>query len=81
MTEPLTDEIDDVLWEAACHRADALRSFVARNPYKSSTGSVDELETEINLCRASAYCLIKLFRKGRTVMSLIDPPFRPSSTR
>ena len=82
MIEPLPDEIDDELWEMACHRADALQNFVARNPYKSSTASVDELAKELDLSRASAYRLIKLFRKGGTVTSLVDRKRgRPSGHR
>ena len=72
MSDPFPDEIDEALWDEACRRADAIRDFLKRHPHSSTAGDVAGLAAELGLGRATAYRLIKLFRSGGTVMSLVD---------
>jgi putative transposase len=72
MTDPFPDEIDDALWEEACRRADAIRGFLKSNPGGATAADVAELVAALGLSQATAYRLIKLFRTGGTVVSLVD---------
>jgi putative transposase len=72
MSDPFPDEIDEALWDEACRRADAIRGFLKRNPDGATAGDVAELAAELGLSQATAYRLIKLFRAGGTVVSLVD---------
>lgn len=72
MSHLFPDEIDDALWDEACRRADAIRSFLRRHPSRIGAGAVAELAKELALSQATAYRLIKLFRSGGTVLSLVD---------
>ncbi|RWI30858.1 MAG: transposase [Mesorhizobium sp.] len=72
MSDLFPDEIDEALWDEACRRADAIRSFLKRHPSGSTAGDVAGLAAELGLGRATAYRLIKLFRSGGTVMTLVD---------
>ena len=72
MSDPLPDEVDEALWDEACRRADAVREFLKSRPGKMTAGDVALLATELEISRATAYRLIKLFRAGGTVMSLVD---------
>ncbi|MCY0150928.1 helix-turn-helix domain-containing protein [Hoeflea alexandrii] len=72
MTDLFPAEIDEVIWDEACRRADAIRGFLKRNPEGATAGDVAELAAELGLSRATAYRLIKLFRSGGTVLSLVD---------
>jgi hypothetical protein len=51
---------------------DAIRSFLERNPDGATAGDVAELAAGLGLSQATAYRLIKLFRAGGTVLSLVD---------
>ncbi|MER8479734.1 DDE-type integrase/transposase/recombinase [Mesorhizobium sp. M0142] len=72
MTDPFPDEIDEALWDEACRRADAIRSFLKRNPASATAADVAELAARLGLSQATAYRLIKLFRAGGTILSLVD---------
>ncbi|WP_234706464.1 helix-turn-helix domain-containing protein [Sinorhizobium meliloti] len=72
MSEPFPDEIDEALWDAAWRRADAIREFLKHRTGKMTAGNVALLATELEISRATAYRLIKLFRAGGTVMSLVE---------
>jgi putative transposase len=72
MTDLFPTEIDEVIWDEACRRADAIRGFLKRNPEGATAGDVAELTAELDLSRATAYRLIKLFRAGGTVLSLVN---------
>ncbi|MFG5380602.1 helix-turn-helix domain-containing protein, partial [Yoonia sp. R2-816] len=72
MTDPLADEIDEDLWTEASGRADALRGFLKDNPGQTSAADIARLADELGLSRASIFRLIKLFRKGGTVTSLVE---------
>lgn len=72
MTDPSPDEIDEALWDEACRRADAIRSFLKRNPASATAADVAELAARLGLSQATAYRLIKLFRAGGTILSLVD---------
>ncbi|MDR6820854.1 hypothetical protein J2X76_006054 [Neorhizobium sp. 2083] len=66
------DEIDEALWDEACRRADAIRSFLVRNSTGATAAEVADLAAELSLSQAAAYRLIKLFRAGGTILSLVD---------
>lgn len=73
MVDPFPDDIDDVLWDEACRRADAIREFLSRrDPDGATARDVAELGATLGLSQATAYRLIKLFRAGGTVLSLVD---------
>jgi len=72
MTDPFPDEIDEALWDEACRRADAIRSFLKRNSARATAADVAELAARLGLSQATAYRLIKLFRAGGTILSLVD---------
>jgi len=71
MSEPFAEEIDDTDWDEACRKADAIRAFLRRVPDSTTTGQMRELAAELRLSQASAYRLLKLFREGGTVLSLV----------
>lgn len=72
MNDRLSDEIDELPWDEACRRADAIRSFLKRSPDGATAADVSGLAAEMNVSQATAYRLIKLFRAGGTVLSLVD---------
>lgn len=72
MTAPFPDEIDQTLWDEACRRADAIRSFLKRHPEGTTSRDVAKLAADLGLSQATAYRLIKIFRGGGTVLSLVD---------
>ncbi|WP_299870085.1 helix-turn-helix domain-containing protein, partial [uncultured Roseobacter sp.] len=72
MTDPLSDEIDEDLWNEASSRADAIRRFLKDNPGRTSAADIARLADELDLSRASVFRLIKLFRVGGTVASLLE---------
>ncbi|WP_237232058.1 helix-turn-helix domain-containing protein [Sinorhizobium meliloti] len=72
MSDPFPDEVDEALWDEACRRAEAVREFLKHRPGKMTAADVALLATEVETSRATAYRLIKLFRAGGTVMSLVD---------
>ena len=72
MTDRFPDEIDEALWNEACRRADAIRGFLKRNHGGAAAADVAELAAALGLSQATAYRLIRLFRTGGTVLSLVD---------
>ncbi|MEL6207976.1 MAG: Mu transposase C-terminal domain-containing protein [Pseudomonadota bacterium] len=72
MTNPLPDEIDEDLWNEASGRADTIRGFLKDNPGKTSATDIARLADKLDLSRASVFRLIKLFRAGGTVASLVE---------
>jgi putative transposase len=64
------DEIDDTDWDEACRKADVIRKFLRRESGPTTVGQMRELAGDLRLSQASAYRLLKLFRKGGTVLSL-----------
>ena len=72
MNDPLPDEIDEALWDEACRRAEAIRGFLMRRSGKVAAGNMALLAAELEVSRATAFRLIKLFRNGGTVMSLVS---------
>jgi putative transposase len=72
MDDPLRDEIDERRWVEACWRADAIRDFLWRCPDGSTVLEATRLSEDLGLSLASTYRLIKIFREGGTVTSLVD---------
>ena len=72
MNDRFPDEIDEALWDEACRQADAIREFLRRNPDGATAADVSGLALEMEVSQATAYRLIKLFRAGGTVLSLVD---------
>lgn len=82
MSDPLPDEVDEALWDEACRRADAIRKFLKYRTGKMSAADVALLATELEISRATAYRLVKIFRAGGTAMSLVErKPGRPEGHR
>ena len=82
MSDPFPDEVDEALWDEACRRADAIREFLKSRTGKMSVAEVALLAAELEISQATAYRLIKLFRVGGTVMSLVErKPGRPEGHR
>ena len=72
MNDPFPDEIDELHWDEACRRADAIRDFLKRRTSTAIIGDVAGIAATLGLSQATTYRLIKLFRAGGTVMSLMD---------
>ena len=72
MTDPLSDEIDEDLWNEAFGRADAIRRILKNNPGRTTSADIARLADELDLSRASVFRLIKLFREGGTVALLVE---------
>jgi putative transposase len=62
---------DELLWEEACRREEALRNLLRRHPSGLTRAAVDDTAWELGLSRASLYRLIRLFRAGGTVTALV----------
>ena len=72
MTDPFPYEIDETLWDEACRRAEAIREFLKRQASSATTAEVGKLAAEMGVSQATAYRMIKLFRAGGSVLSLVD---------
>ena len=66
------DEEAEKRWEEACRREEAIRDLMGRNPDGLKGRDVTELAWELGLSRATTYRMIRLFRAGGTVTSLMD---------
>ena len=78
MSDLIPNDIDEHHWEEACRRADAIREFLKHQSNNATTRKVVELADELGLSQATAYRLIKLFKDGGTVTSLVNrKPGRP----
>ena len=66
------DEKAEKRWEEACRREEAIRDLLSRNPAGLKGRDVTDLAWELGLSRATAYRMIRLFRAGGTVTSLMD---------
>lgn len=71
MSEPFPDEIDDIDWDEACRRSDVIRKFLRQEPGPTTAARIRELAGELRLSQASAYRILRLFREGGTVLSLV----------
>ncbi|WEO69273.1 MarR family transcriptional regulator [Rhizobium rhizogenes] len=82
MNDPFPDEVDEALWDEALRRTEAIREFLMRRSGKITAGDMALLAAELKVSRATAFRLIKLFRAGGTVMSLVErKPGRPDGRR
>lgn len=72
MTDALSDEIDEHVWNEASGRADAIRRFLKGNAGRASAADIARLAEELDLTRASVFRLIKFFRDFGTVASLVE---------
>ena len=72
MNEPFPEEIADAQWIEAHRRADAIRRFLRNRPDTRSVSEVLDLAKELGVSKATAYRLVKAFRAGATVTSLVD---------
>ena len=66
------DNDADERWREACRREEAIRDLLSRNPDGLKGRDVTDLAWELGLSRATAYRMIRLFRAGGTVTSLMD---------
>lgn len=73
---------EELLWEEACRREEAIRDLLRRYPNSLTRAAVDDAAWELGLSRASLYRLIRLFRAGSTVTALMPrSPGRPQGLR
>ncbi len=72
MPDPFPDDVGPQDWEEARRRADAIREFLGRRPDRSTIDEILELATVLGVSQATAYRLVRLFREGGTVSSLVD---------
>ena len=59
-------------WKEACRREEAIRDLLSGNPDGLKGRDVADLAWELGLSRATAYRMIRLFRAGGSVTSLMD---------
>lgn len=71
MNNPFPDEVDEALWDEACRRADVIREFLRGRTRNATAAQVADLAAAMEVSQATAYRLIKLFRSGGTVLSLV----------
>lgn len=62
MNDQFPDEIGKTLWDEACRRAEAIRGFLKRRSGDVTSGDIALLAAELEVSRATAFRLIKLFR-------------------
>ena len=72
MNEFLPDEIGDAQWEEAHRRANAIRRFMRTRADSPKASEVLDLAGELGVSKATAYRLVKAFRAGGTVLSLVN---------
>ena len=72
MTDIDSNDVDDIEWEEACRRADAIREFLQSKKGVAGAGNVNELSAELGVSRATTYRLLGLFRSGGTATSLLQ---------
>jgi putative transposase len=47
MSDPFPEEIDEMLWDEACRRADAIRGFLKGSPTNATAADVAELAADL----------------------------------
>ncbi len=72
MNELFPDEIGDAQWDEAHRRATAIRQFLRNRTDSPRVSEVLDLAGELGVSKATAYRLVKAFRGGGTVLSLVD---------
>ncbi|WP_348628655.1 helix-turn-helix domain-containing protein [Mesorhizobium sp. M1A.F.Ca.IN.022.07.1.1] len=72
MGDDTNDHGERVRWNEACRREEAIRKLLKRYPKRLSGQAVAGLAWELDLSRATLYRMIKLFRAGGTVSSLME---------
>lgn len=70
--EPDTESINDADWNEACRRADVIREFLKTRGDAATVKDMKWLASRLQLSQATAYRLVKLFRTGGTVLSLVE---------
>ena len=69
-------------WEEACRREDAIRALLNGRTSTLTAKEVEEIVVELGLSRATLYRMIRLYRAGRTVSSLLPRSVgRPKKSR
>lgn len=58
-------------WEEACRREDAIRALLNGRTSTLAAKEVEEVAVELGLSRATLYRMIRLYRAGGTVSSLL----------
>jgi putative transposase len=62
---------DDPAWEKACRREEAIRRLLRRHPKNLTYAAVDDIASELGVSRMTVYRLVRSFRAGGTVTSLM----------
>ena len=72
MAEPDLENVSEEDWDKACSRADLIREFLKTQGDAVTVKDVRRLAAKLKLSQATTYRLLKLFREGGTVLSLVD---------
>jgi len=65
-----TQDVDPA-WEEACRREEAIRELLRRHPEGLTYAALDEVASELGVSRMTVYRLIRSFRTGGTVTSVM----------
>ena len=63
---------DDLAWNEACRREEAIRELLRRHPKRLTVRAVEDVAWELGLSRATTYRMIERYRGARTVEVLRD---------
>ena len=72
MSELFPNEIGDAQWDEAHRRASAIRRFLRNRTDSPKASEFVDLAGELGVSKATAYRLVRAFRGGGTVLSLVD---------
>ena len=64
-------QADDPAWEEACRREEAIRGLLRRHPKRLTYAAVDDVASELGVSRITVYRLVRSFRAGGTVTSVM----------
>ena len=62
---------NELAWEEACRREEAIRDLLRQHPHGLTVALVDDVAGQLGLSRASLYRLVRLFRAEETVTALL----------
>jgi putative transposase len=72
MDDPVIDHDEQLRWDEACRREDAIRDLLSRHPEALKGRDVADLAWELGLSRATVYRMINLFRAGGTATLMTE---------
>jgi putative transposase len=61
MADPLPEEIDDILWQEACRRAEVIRDTLKDNTCQTTAADIKFLRDKLGLSRSSVWLCRKVY--------------------